>query len=83
MTAARGERAPARMLVAVRMMPPVAGMPPKNGTTALAMPSPISSALGSCFEPHMPSAMVAVTSDSIAPSIAIANAEGRSRRSVS
>ena len=33
-----GERAPARMLVAVRAMAPVAGMPPKSGETMLAMP---------------------------------------------
>ena len=76
--AASGERAPARMLVAVRASAPVAAMPPKNGATMLARPWPTSSASGSCRLPVMPSAMTAERSDSIAPSMAIANAEGRS-----
>jgi len=46
-TAAIGERAPARMFVAVRASAPVAAMPPKNGAMMLPMPSPTSSAFGS------------------------------------
>ena len=48
-TAANGERAPARMFVAVRASAPVAAMPPKNGATMLPMPSATSSAFGSCL----------------------------------
>ena len=44
---ATGERAPARTLVTVRAIVPVAGMPPKSGTTKLAMPCAISSWFGS------------------------------------
>ena len=44
---ATGETAPARTFVTVRAMVPVAGMPPKNGTTTLATPCAISSWLGS------------------------------------
>ena len=39
-TAATGERAPARMLVAVRAIAPVAAMPPKKGATRLPTPWP-------------------------------------------
>ena len=46
-TPATGLAAPLLMLVTVRAMVPVAGMPPKKGTTKLAMPWPISSWLGS------------------------------------
>src|SRR2546430_258113 len=77
-TAASGERAPARMLVAVRARAPVAAMPPKNGAAMLARPWPTSSASGSWRFPVIPSAMTAERSDSIAPSIAIANAAGSS-----
>jgi hypothetical protein len=79
-TDAIGDRAPARMLVAVRASAPVAAMPPKNGHTRFAMPSPISSEFGSCSVPLMPSATTADISDSIAPRIAIANADGRRSR---
>jgi hypothetical protein len=75
-----GDRAPARMFVAVRASAPVAAIPPKNGATMLPIAEPTSSALGSCFVPVMPSAMTAERSDSIAPSIAIANAAGKSSR---
>ena len=68
------------MLVAVRASAPVAAMPPKNGATMLPMPSATSSEFGSCFVSVMPSAMTADSSDSIAPSIAIANAAGSSSR---
>ena len=70
------------MLVAVRAIAPVAAMPPKNGQTMLAMPSAISSEFGSWRVPAMPSATTAAISDSIAPSIAIANADGNSARIV-
>ena len=78
--AANGERAPARMFVAVRASAPVAAMPPKNGHRMLPMPSAISSEFGSWRVPLMPSATTAAISDSIAPSIAIANADGSSSR---
>ena len=79
--AANGERAPERMLVAVRAMAPVAAMPPKNAVAMLPIPSASSSASGSCRVPAMPSATTADSSDSIAPSIAIANAPESSSRS--
>ena len=44
---ATGLVAPARTLVTVRAMVPVAGMPPKKGTTMLATPCAINSWLGS------------------------------------
>ncbi len=77
---AMGDRAPDRMFVAVRASAPVAAMPPKRGATRLPMPRPTSSELGSCFVPVMPSAMTAESSDSIAPSIAMATADGTSSR---
>ena len=43
---ATGVRAPERMLVAVRAMAPVAGIPPKSGETMLAIPCATSSTLG-------------------------------------
>ena len=49
-----GVRAPARMLVAVRAIAPVTGMPPTIGTTRLAMPCATSSALESCRSPRHP-----------------------------
>ena len=45
---ATGLVAPDRTLVTVRAMVPVAGMPPKNGVTKLAMPWAINSWFGSC-----------------------------------
>ena len=42
-TPAIGETAPLLILVTVRAIVPVAGMPPKKGTTMLAMPCPINS----------------------------------------
>ena len=70
------------MLVAVRASAPVAAMPPKKGARMLPRPRPISSASGSWRLPVMPSATTADKSDSIAPSIAIVNAAGRSARIV-
>ena len=43
---ATGVAAPARTLVTVRAIVPVAGMPPKNGVTMLATPCAISSWFG-------------------------------------
>ena len=74
MAAANGDVAPARMFVAVRASAPVAAMPPKNGATMLPIPRPTSSAFGSCFLPVMASAMTADSSDSMAPSMAMASA---------
>ena len=82
-TAEKGERAPARMFVAVRASAPVAAMPPKKGATRLPMPRPTSSALGSCRLPVMPSAMTAESRDSMAPSMAMAKAEAASCFTVS
>ena len=79
-TAAIGERAPERTLAAVRASAPVAAMPPKNGTTMLPTPWAISSTSGSCLWPVMPSATTADSSDSMAPSIAMAKAEGARAR---
>ena len=67
---ATGVCAPARMLVAVRAIAPVAGNPPKSGEAMLAMPWATSSTLESCRSPVMRSATIADISDSIAPSIA-------------
>ena len=69
---ATGEVAPARTLVTVRAIVPVAGMPPKNGTTKLATPCAISSWFGSWRgKPDSWSATRAHSSDSTAPSSAI------------
>ena len=74
-TAASRDRAPVRTLTAVRAMAAVAGMPPKSGTTRLAMPWPNSSRSGSCRSPTlMPSATVAESRLSSAASAATATA---------
>ena len=75
---ATGVRPPLLMLVMVRAMAPVTGMPPKNGTTRLAAPWATSSVLESCLSPVMPSTTVADSSDSMAPSTAITIAVGSS-----
>ena len=60
------------MLVTVRAMVPVAGMPPKKGTTKLATPCAISSWLGSWRGRRLSwSATRAHSSDSMAPSRAM------------
>ncbi len=80
---ATGEVAPERMLVTVRAMVPVAGMPPKYGTTKLAMPCAISSWLGLCRgRPESWSATRAHSSDSTAPSNASVSVGATSRRTV-
>jgi hypothetical protein len=71
---ATGVRPPLLMLVAVRASAPVAGMPPKNGTTMLAMPCAISSWLASCLSPVRLSATTAHSSDSMAPKSAMVKA---------
>src|SRR2546428_2944598 len=71
-----GDAAPFLILVAVRAIAPVAGMPPKRGVTILAIPCPMSSRLLLCLLPDMPSATTADNKDSIPPSMAITNAGG-------
>ncbi len=82
-TPATGERPPLLMLVIVRAMAPVAGIPPKNGVTMLATPCATSSMFELCRLPITPSATVADNRDSIAPSMAMVNAEGNSMRMLS
>lgn len=60
-------------------MAPVTGMPPKSGTVILAKPWPISSVFELVREPVTPSATVAESRDSIAPNIAMVNADGSSK----
>jgi hypothetical protein len=75
-----GERAPARMFVAVRAIAPVAGMPPNTGDAIFAIPCATSSTLGLCRSPVIPSATTAESILSSAASIATVNAEGSSGR---
>ena len=70
------------MFIVVRAMAPVAANPPKNGAIRLPVPSASSSASGSCRVPVIPSDTTAQSSDSIAPSSAIAKALGTSSRTV-
>jgi len=67
-------------LVALRAMAAVAVMPPNSGATRLPSPWPISSPLGSWLLPVMPSATTAQSSDSMAPSMAMAKAGASSLR---
>jgi hypothetical protein len=71
-----GVRAPDLMLVAVRAIAPVAGIPPNKGEAMLATPCATSSQLERWRVPAMPSAITAERSDSIAASSAIVNASG-------
>ena len=71
------------MLVAVRAIAPVAGMPPNNGATMLAAPCAISSVLEWCRDPIIPSATTAESSDSMAASSAMVSAAGERTRSSS
>ena len=68
---AMGERPPLLMLVMVRAMAPVAGMPPKSGEARLAKPWAISSVLELWWSPITPSATVAESRLSIAPRMAM------------
>ena len=70
--------APFLMFVAVLAIAPVAGIPPKNGTTIFPIPCEMSSLLELCLVPVIPSATTAESNDSIAPNIAIVNADGKS-----
>ena len=64
------------MLVAVRAIAPVAGIPPKTGLAMFAIPCAINSVFESCFVPVIPSATTALNSDSIAARTAIEIAVG-------
>ena len=76
MIPATGVLPPLLILVIVRAMAPVAGMPPNNGVIRLAVPCAISSVFDSCLSPVTPSATVADSNDSIAPNTAIVMATG-------
>ena len=76
---ATGVRPPLFILVIVRATAPVAGNPPKNGATKLAIPNATSSMFELCFLPIIPSATTAESSVSIEPKIASVNAEGNSK----
>ena len=78
MIPATGVRPPLLILVMVRAMAPVAGMPPKKGTTMFAAPCAMSSVFELCLSPMTPSATIAESKDSMAPNIAIVKAEGKS-----
>ena len=68
---------PLLMLVMVRAIAPVAGIPPKIGVTTLAIPWAISSVFESCLSPITPSATAAESKDSIAPNTAMVMATGK------
>ena len=74
---ATGVRPPLLILVMVRAMAPVAGIPPKIGATILAMPSAINSVLELWWSLIIPSATVAERSDSMAPRAAMVTAIGK------
>jgi hypothetical protein len=74
---ATGPRAPARTLVAVRAIVPVTTMPPNSAAPTFAAPCATSSQFERWRRPVMPSATVAESKDSMAPSKAKANASGR------
>ena len=71
MMPATGVRPPLLMLVIVRAMAPVAGMPPKSGEARFATPWAMSSVLLEWRAPMTPSATVADSSDSMAPRMAM------------
>ena len=73
---ATGPRAPARTLVAVRAIVPVAQMPPNRPEAMLATPCATSSQFERWRRPVMPSATTAESSNSIEPSSANATASG-------
>ncbi len=75
-----GPREPARTLVAVRAMVPVTQKPPKSAEPTLAQPCAMSSALGRCCVPAIPSATTAERSDSMAPSSVKLTAHGSAAR---
>src|SRR5574344_413384 len=71
MIPAIGVRPPLLMLVIVRAMAPVAGIPPKSGEARFATPWAMSSVLESWWSPITPSATVAERRLSMAPRIAM------------
>ena len=73
---ATGVFPPLLIFAMVRAMAPVAGIPPNSGVAMLATPCAISSVLESCLSPITPSATVADSKDSMAPSTAIVMATG-------
>src|ERR1700683_2992691 len=75
-TPAIGLAAPARTLVAVRAIVPVTQMPPKKLDATLATPCATSSILERCLRPLMPSATLADSRLSTAPSSANEIADG-------
>src|SRR5205085_9969265 len=77
---ATGEVAPERILVAVRAIAPVAGMPPKKGTKRFARPWANSSTSGLWRSPLMLSATTAERRLSIAANMATVQADGNSGR---
>ena len=77
---ATGVRPPARILVAVRAMAPVAGRPPNSADTVLATPCATSSMFERWRPPVMPSATTADSSDSTPARKAMVNALGSSSR---
>ena len=74
---ATGVRPPLLILVIVLAMAPVAGIPPKIGVTILAIPRAMSSVLELCLALIIPSATVAESRDSMAPSAAMVMAIGK------
>jgi len=73
-----GERAPERMLVAVRAMAPVAGIPPNRADAPFATPCATSSQFERCRRPVMPSATTAESRLSTPARNAIVKALGSS-----
>ena len=71
---AMGVRAPLLMLVIVRAIAPVTGIPPKKGTMMFATPWAISSVFERWRSPMTPSATLAERRDSIAPRRAMVKA---------
>ena len=78
---ATGLRAPARMLVAVRAIAPVADSPPNSDEAILAMPWATSSQLERWRRPVMPSATIADSRLSSPARKAMVRAEERARAS--
>src|SRR6185312_773189 len=74
MLPATGVRPPFLILVAVRAIAPVAGMPPNKEEQILATPWAINSVLERWFPPVIPSATTADNKDSMLPSMAMVNA---------
>ena len=76
MIPATGDFPPLLILVMVRAMAPVAGIPPNSGAIILAAPWAISSVCEAWRSPMTPSATAADNRDSMAPSTAMVMATG-------